>query len=39
MMSKEILLYGLAYGCPYMERKDNCPFGEINQFSFKRKVD
>ena len=29
----------LAYACPLTERKDNCPFKEINQLSFKGKVD
>lgn len=38
-MSKEDFLYGLAYACPFTERKDNCPFEEINQLSFKGKVD
>lgn len=38
-MNKEDFLYGLAYTCPFTERKDNCSFEEINQLSFKRKVD
>ncbi len=32
-------LYGLAYGCPYIERRDNCPFKGIDQLSFKEKVE
>lgn len=32
------MIYGLAYECPFLRRKDNCPFIEIDSFSFKGKV-
>ena len=38
-MALENNLYGLAYECPYIERKDNCLFKELDQLSFKEKVD
>lgn len=33
------MLYGLAYGCPYRIRKDNCPFKEKDTSFFIEKVD
>lgn len=38
-MAFENNLYGLAYGCPYIERKDNCPLKVIDQLSFQEKVE
>lgn len=35
----EAVLYGMTYGCPYNERKDNCPFKVLDQLSFKEKVE
>lgn len=32
-------IYGLAYNCPYLLRIDGCPLKEIDNFSFKKKVD
>ena len=34
----ETNLYGLAYGCPYLQRKEDCPLKEVNHLSFKEKV-
>lgn len=31
-------LYGLAFGCPYLDRQDDCPLKDIEQLSFKKKV-
>jgi hypothetical protein len=31
-------LYGIAFNCPYFERKDNCPFRDVEHFSFEEKV-
>jgi hypothetical protein len=31
-------LYGLAYKCPYLQRKDDCPLKEVDHLSFKEKV-
>jgi len=32
------IIYGLAFGCPYLDRQDNCPLKELEQLSFKEKV-
>jgi len=32
-------LYGLAYNCPYLQRKDDCPLKEVDHLSFKEKID
>lgn len=32
-------IYGIAYSCPYLLRREGCPFKEIDNFSFKKKVD
>lgn len=32
-------LYGLAFGCPFLERDDNCPLKGIDHLSIKEKVD
>ncbi|MDP2337294.1 MAG: hypothetical protein Q8N05_12760 [Bacteroidota bacterium] len=32
-------IYGLAYDCPVQNRKQDCPFTEIDQLKFKEKVD
>lgn len=37
-MEEEILLYGLAYDCPYQQRDENCPFFEVDHLSFVEKV-
>lgn len=37
-MVEEIMLYGLAYECPYMRRKQNCPFSEVDHLTFAEKV-
>jgi len=31
-------LYGLAFGCPHLNREEGCPFIEYDHFSFKEKV-
>jgi hypothetical protein len=31
-------LYGLAYACPHIDRKDNCPLKAIELLPFKEKV-
>lgn len=36
--SIEYHLYGIAYGCPRMVRKKDCPLLEIEHLSFKEKV-
>jgi len=37
-MTIENNLYGLAYGCPCIERKEDCPLREIDHLSFKEKI-
>lgn len=32
-------LYGLAYNCPYLQRKDDCPLKEVDHLSFREKID
>lgn len=31
-------LFGLAYGCPYLERQVDCPFKQWKKLSFYEKV-
>lgn len=31
-------LYGIAYGCPRLDRDKDCPFSKIEHFKFKEKV-
>lgn len=38
-MNIETDLYCLAYGCPKDKRDDNCPLREIENLSFKEKID
>lgn len=37
-MEEKIMLYGLAYDCPYQQRKQDCPFFKVNNMSFVEKV-
>ena len=37
-MKEEHNLYGLAYNCPTIRRKSDCPLKEIDHLSFKEKV-
>jgi hypothetical protein len=37
-MVELICLYGLAYDCPHLERKVDCPIKEGEHLSFKEKV-
>jgi len=32
-------IFGCSYECPFQDRKQDCPFTEIDQFNFKEKVD
>ena len=32
-------IFGIAYGCPKMNRDKDCPLLEIDQLSFKEKLD
>lgn len=36
-MDDDYQLFGLAFGCPYQERKDNCPIQEVKELSFGEK--
>ena len=38
LMAGENNLYGLAYCCPYLQRKDDCPFIKMEDHSFKEKM-
>lgn len=38
MIQEEIILYGLTYNCPTLQRQDDCPFKEIDHHYFKNKV-
>ena len=31
-------IYGLAFDCPIYDRRDDCPLKEMEQLSFKEKV-
>ena len=31
-------LYGLAFSCPYFDRKDDCPLKEMEQLPLREKV-
>lgn len=37
-MKEESELYGLAYNCPTLERKDDCPFMQVEHLTFIEKV-
>ena len=37
-MSGDNEIYGCAYGCPKQKRSWDCPFNEIENFSFKERV-
>lgn len=36
-MEEDIKLYGLAFDCPYLDRKDNCPMQEVEHLPFSEK--
>ena len=36
--SDTLTLYGLAYACPHIDRKSDCPLKAIEQLPFKQKV-
>jgi len=36
-MEEDIKLYGLAFDCPYLDRKENCPMLEVEHLSFSEK--
>ena len=38
LLTKENNLYGLAFSCPYLERKRDCPFMKEDLLPFKEKV-
>lgn len=38
-MPEKIYLYGLAYDCPFHDRKLDCPFKEQDNLSFKGRVE
>jgi len=37
-MKEENELYGLAYNCPNLQRKDDCPFMQVELLTFIEKV-
>lgn len=37
-MKEENELYGLAYNCPTLQRKDDCPFMQVEYLTFIEKV-
>ena len=37
-MVEENSLYGLAYDCPHLERRVDCPLKQIEHLSFQGKV-
>ncbi len=37
-MTENYDLYGLAYGCPKLKRKENCPFKGMDGLPFKKKI-
>ena len=37
-MNEEDILCGLAYDCPTQQRKDDCPFMQVERLSFIEKV-
>lgn len=37
-MNEEALICGLSFGCPAINRKDDCPLRTIDSFSFEDKV-
>jgi hypothetical protein len=38
-MKEKSDIYGITYGCPKMNRNNNCPLLEIEHLTFKEKVD
>jgi hypothetical protein len=36
-MNEDNQLYGLAFDCPYLDRKDNCPMLEVEHLTFGEK--
>jgi hypothetical protein len=38
MIPKENNLYGLVYGCPHLERENDCPLMHVEHLSFSKKV-
>lgn len=38
LLIEENDLYGLAYRCPILERRVDCPLKEVDHLSFKEKV-
>jgi hypothetical protein len=38
-MSEISNVYGILYGCPYIEREEGCPFLRFNPLSFDEKLD
>ena len=38
LMTLENNLYGLAYGCPCIEREKECPLKDIDDLCFKEKL-
>jgi len=38
MIPKENNLYGLVYGCPHLERDNDCPLMHVEHLSFSKKV-
>lgn len=36
-MEEDIKHYGLAFDCPYLGRKDNCPMQEVEHLTFSEK--
>lgn len=36
-MEEDIKLYGLAFDCPYLDRKDDCPMQEVEHLNFGEK--
>jgi hypothetical protein len=37
-MPIKINLYGLAYSCPHLERRPDCPLKQVEHLSFLEKV-
>jgi len=38
-MERIVIIYGIAYHCPHVNRVKSCPFMEIESLSFKSKLD
>lgn len=37
-MYSEYDMYGCAYNCPFQNRLNDCPFAQVDQYSFKQKI-